>query len=87
MLAEAPMGVRLPPSVAPTSRPKYSSRASQPMRAAMPATTGSMVATYGMLSMNAENRTDAQTISEYIRNRLLPPRFTRSWLMSSMMPL
>ena len=56
-------------------------------RAAMPATTGSMVATYGMLSMNAENRTDAQTISVYIRNRLLPPRRTNIELMSLIMPL
>ena len=45
MLAEAPMGVRLPPRVAPDRRPKYNTVGSTPMSSAIFCTTGSMVAT------------------------------------------
>ncbi len=45
ILADAPMGVRLPPRVAPESRPKYKTVGSTPIFAANPCTTGSMVAT------------------------------------------
>ena len=45
MLAEAPMGVQLPPRVAPESRPKYRGVGSMPSAVARPAITGIMVAT------------------------------------------
>ena len=45
MLAEAPMGVQLPPRVAPDSKPKYRAVGSMPISAEMPAMTGIMVAT------------------------------------------
>ena len=63
MLAEAPMGVRLPPRVAPDRSPKYKTVGSTPISRAIFCTTGNMVATYGMLSMNAENSTLAQTMT------------------------
>lgn len=63
ILADAPIGVILPPSVAPVRSPKYRRQGSNPVLAAIPERTGSIVATYGILSMKAEIRTDPQTIT------------------------
>ena len=63
IFADAPMGVQFPPRVAPESRPKYRRVGSIPRAPASPVTTGSIVATYGMLSINAEISTDAYTIT------------------------
>ena len=54
MLAEAPIGVRFPPRVAPIRSPKYKSRGLTDITLERDASTGSIVATYGMLSINAE---------------------------------
>src|SRR5574344_1875887 len=53
IFADAPIGVMLPPRVAPDSSPKYSRYGSMPIDFDTIVTTGSIVATYGMLSINA----------------------------------
>lgn len=63
MFADAPIGDKLPPSVAPVSNPKYNKIGFMPSVADIEATTGNIVATYGMLSMKADISTLAQTIN------------------------
>ena len=63
IFADAPIGVQFPPSVAPDSKPKYSTVGSVFKADARPAITGIIVATYGLLSINAEINTDAHTIT------------------------
>ena len=94
ILADAPMGVQLPPSVAPDRSPKYSGTAIAPastpicadMAIEIEPSTGIMVATYGILSINAEITTDAQTITVYIKNRFPPPALTSSCANQSITP-
>lgn len=62
IFAEAPIGDKLPPNVAPLNNPKYNRIGSKPSVAEIEDTTGNIVATYGMLSMNADKNTLAQTI-------------------------
>ena len=62
MFALAPIGVMFPPSVAPVSSPKYRRYGSMPSSWQIPVMIGSIVATYGMLSINAENSTEPHTM-------------------------
>ena len=86
MFAEAPIGVMLPPRVAPVSRPKYIRYGSMPSEAVTAARTGSIVATYGMLSTKADISTEPQTMIVNNRNTLLPPIFTIRPAISSITP-
>ena len=45
-----------------------------------------MVATYGILSIKAENNTEPHTMMVYSKNRLSPPASTMSFAASSISP-
>ena len=68
IFADAPIGVQFPPSVAPDNKPKYKTVGSILSAAAIPPIIGIIVATYGILSINAEITTEPQTITVYKRN-------------------
>ena len=68
IFADAPIGVIFPPNVAPDSKPKYKRYGSIPSEAVTAVSTGSIVATYGILSTNAEISTDPHTRSSFFRD-------------------
>ena len=86
IFAEAPTGVKFPPSVAPINNPKYRRYGSTPIDEAIPLTTGSIVATYGILSTKALITTEANTINVYMPNKELPPTLTNVSAIASITP-
>ena len=87
ILALAPIGVKLPPKVAPHNKPKYRSNGfARPNDKPILLTTGNIVATYGILSMKAENTTLNQTIIVYIKNKLPPLILLKSLAIASITP-
>src|SRR5206468_11888552 len=67
-LADAPISVPLPPRHAPSDRAHHSgtSAASPPNVGAIALISGIIVATTGMLSMNADRTADAQRIASAV---------------------
>ena len=66
------MGVMFPPNVAPIRSPNNNSSGPASIPEARSFTTGIIAIMYGILSINAENKTDIHTINVNVRNRLLP---------------
>ena len=85
IFAEAPIGVKLPPKVAPIKSPKKSTVEFIDVIFESFCITGSIVATYVILSINAEIKAELQTTTVYIKN-LFEPSFVNKREICSISP-
>jgi len=82
ILVDAPIGVILPPRVAPIKSPKRKSSGGALSITDIVPTTGSMVITYGTLSINADARTDPHMIIVYPKKMFPLDKFVIKCAMS-----